>query len=101
VDPKGPKEAPKEPMVVPRVPQEDEKTVTEWVRLGKDIRILMSLPQGCFSEEQMETFEVNPRIILMDRLNDSLCIAFRRHIWRIVIIYSRLIMCQNTSGTTL
>ena len=129
VDPKGPKEVPKGPMVNPEGPKENPKRPQggPWgslvslqqiarfatARFGhqkrfkghQTISVRRDLENGTvpYTYEMGPEcdFELNPRRILMDRLNDSLCIAFRRGHSRIVIVYRRLIMCQNTSGTTL
>ena len=129
VDPKGPKEVPKEPMVNPEGPKENPKRPQggPWgslvslqqiarfatARFGdqkgfkghQTISVRRDLENGTvpYTYEMCpeRDFEVNPRRILMDRLNDSLCIAFWRGPWRIMKVYRTLIMCQNTSGTTL
>ena len=88
-DPKGAKEAPNVPRVDPRVPQEDQKGPREVPEKPRESpRDLANgrsqappcrdLPSGVSIENSKLIFEVNPRKIVMDRLNDSLCIAFRR-----------------------
>lgn len=106
VDPKGPKEVPKGPMVNPEGPKEDPKRPQggPWgalvslqqiarfatARFGdqkgfkghQTISVRRDLENGTvpYTYEMCpeRDFEVNSRRILMDRLNDSLCIAFRR-----------------------
>ena len=101
-DPKGPKEVPKGPMVNPEGPKEDPKRPQggPWgalvslqqiarfatARFGdqkgfkghQTISVRRDLENGTvpYTYEMCpeRDFEVNPRRILMDRLNDSLCI---------------------------